>query len=359
MSTLLVLITTIFSTCLADNGNIMITNGAPVLNISYYACTISDISPGYTLTGVSIRMANYEWFECTYSINRWTCAVTSDLPNTALSLRLTAYNIDNIPYTITGYHKISSYQSGSIFDFGSNFAKELPTPIPTMSPTTPHPTISPTTPTTQPTNKPIQDGTIVITNRAGSTSWWYTIVISGVSTELTVEKVFLKHAETLTWIEGIYYRWGNYWAFNVNGPFVPPFSFKITASSGETIVSNDVINSLAANAQGEMDQSFSENYETDDDKGGVSWVVWVVIVFIILIIICVVIGVIIYKKKAGESRGYQSDTLDLNETEVNKDKAMEQKKEFEMITTGNTGANDDDAMIDEIEVDENVEENDV
>ena len=100
----------------------------------------------------------------------------------------------------------------------------------------------------------------LITNRYG-TQWWYSIVISDVPSNITISSIRFRHyginCNNQCWEKGDYDKGGgDFWSFRLTAPFIGPFSFNITSSTGQNIVSYDIIQSFQIGESVRMYQSF-------------------------------------------------------------------------------------------------------
>lgn len=120
----------------------------------------------------------------------------------------------------------------------------------------------------------------------------------------------------------------DYWRFNGNAPYAPPFKFKVKFK-GQTSFQQATgeITSLAEEGDGtSFTESLSTSYTEDDDEDNkLSWGAWFAIIFCILLIIaCIIFGAFCYIKRQKQRGSVEFD----------------EKYQVGDTPTGNAGNND-------------------
>jgi len=150
------------------------------------------------------------------------------------------------------------YDESDGSDTGSDSGSDS-TPSPTI------PVVDPVLPTSIATPSPIPSGNgILITNRAGSGQWWYTVELSDVPSNIAIESVYLRHSASSTWELGEYHQWGDYYSFHETAPFDGPFDFRMVSTSGLEIESLDVVEDYTAGTSGRMTASFDAAFTMEE-----------------------------------------------------------------------------------------------
>lgn len=151
----------------------------------------------------------------------------------------------------------------------------------TPSPTVPA-MVDPVAPTSRNTPSPITPtgNGILITNRAGSGQWWYTVELSDVPSGIAIESVYLRHSSSSTWELGEYHQWGDYYSFHESAPFDGPFDFKMQSTSGLEIESLDIVEDYTTGKSGRMTASFDSAFTmeegsdmSDPVERAITWIV--------------------------------------------------------------------------------------
>merc|ERR1712087_223787 len=157
-------------------------------------------------------------------------------------------------------------------------------------------------------------GTMAITTKDGSNSWWYAVTVD-VPDGMDVSWVKMKDSTMSSWEEGVS-EW-DYYKFTGNTPYSPPFHFRVLVS-GTAYERDNVITSLNERDSGTipLSSAFLAEDESDTSTEGMTSGELVAIVLSACLVSCVLMAlcVICYRRRnkviaAGVSSVEEDDVM--------------------------------------------------
>lgn len=206
----------------------------------------------------------------------WICSASQGSFNKLpMSIKITSATGESV----TAEGCITSLAGGAEMTCNTNLGGggSSPNPSPTDKPDT----------TTTTTSSGGGSGTKTkVINKKGLNQWWYAVVLENIPSA-GIASVKMKDSKMNSYETGVN-EW-DYYKFTTNAPYSPPFSFKITSKSGQTITTTNVISDLNEGSSGYMSKAWNSAY-TEDGEGDTSTFPVAGIVAIVLVSL-IIIGV--------------------------------------------------------------------
>lgn len=203
--------------------------------------------------------------------------------------------------------KLDYDNSGANSGTGTGSESSDSTPSPTIR-YTPSPVAGTPSPTIRSSPSPVapSGNGILITNRPGSSEWWYTIELTDIPSGIEIESVWMKHADSSIWEEAAWQSWAtSVWSFYETAPFEGPFDFRMRSTSGLEIESIGVLQSYTGGESGRMSETFDSGFSVEEGSDMSNPVeralTWVTIFIFAWCIVCVAAAFCMRKRQKRQS----------------------------------------------------------